>query len=317
MRHDMSRGSVRGTSRLDVQGFSVTDGPGCRTIGFLQGCPLRCNWCANPEGIDPHPVPLLMASTCDLCGDCAGACPYGAVSADGPAVAIDRDICAGCETFPCVNACSRGALEIAGYEVELDQLMRILQRDRRYWGASGGVTLTGGEPLFQRSFATQLLRRCSESYIHTAVETCGYAAWPAYADCLPHLDWNFFDIKHVDDDRHLGAAGRSNDLILSNARRLAESFDGRLVFRTPVIPGLNDSDRDMRDLADFVAHLPRPDLEINLLPIHHYSREKYRKLGQAYPMPDLSIPTPEQLARAAQVFDDAGVTCYVGSETPF
>lgn len=230
---------------------------------------------------------------------------------------IDRVACAGCSDFSCAAVCNPAALQIAGRLTDVDEVMRILQRDRRYWGGSGGVTLTGGEPLLQHHFAVELLRRCSESYMDTAVETGGHVAWQIYAECLPYLDWIFFDIKHVDAARHAAWTSRSNGSILDNARRLAEHFPGRLIFRTPIVPGFNDADEDLVRIAAFIGALPREVREANLLPVHHLGREKYRKLGAPYFSPDRNVSAPADLKRAAAIFQAAGVTCYVGDDTPF
>lgn len=302
---------------FDIQGFSVHDGPGCRTVVFLKGCPLECRWCANPEGMRRHPAPLLRVEACDRCNRCADACERGAIAIDAERLLIDRDACSGCMAFRCAEVCSSGALQIAGQSMDVEAVIRILQRDRRYWGGDGGVTLTGGEPLLQREFAIALLQRCCETYIDTAVETAGHVAWAVYEECLPYLDWIFFDIKHVDAARHAAWTGRSNGLILDNARRLAARFSGRLIFRTPIVPGFNDTGEDLTRIAAFIAALPRETHEVNLLPLHHLGREKYRKLGAPYFAPDCDVCAPDDLARAAAIFRAAGISCYVAGDTPF
>lgn len=302
---------------FDVQGFSVHDGPGCRTVVFLKGCPLACFWCANPEAIDHRATPMVTLERCDGCGRCAPACLFGAVAVDGGAPTFDSDACGRCPDHACVRSCWSEAISVVGRKVTVAELMQVFKRDRHYWGADGGITLTGGEPLAQRRFVHDLLRECAAQYIDTAIETCGHAPWAAYEECLPYLDFVFFDLKHLARDLHRSGTGRSNDLVLENARRLAAGFPGRLVFRTPLVPGFNTGLDHLGALADFIASLGRPDLEANLLPVHHMARQKYSKMGRDYPMPALPACDEGALQKAHDTFVSRGIACYIGDDTPF
>jgi pyruvate formate lyase activating enzyme len=194
-------------------------------------------------------------------------------------------------------------------------LFRIILRDRQYWGNQGGITLTGGEPFFQPVFAELLLKKCYDSFIHTAVETCGNIPWKDIKRSLDHLDWILYDLKHTDSHKHKQLTGTGNRLILDNARRLAKNFKGRLVFRTPIIPGFNDDEQTILRLSEFLESIGKN--EINILPVHHLGREKYSLLGKDYYSNDFQIPRKENLLKIKAFFESRGIYCYLGSETPF
>jgi glycyl-radical enzyme activating protein len=312
---------------FDIQGFSVHDGPGCRTLIFFKGCSLECAWCSNPEGISFHPEPLYRASKCTFDGLCVNACSHAAISVSengqSDHLVFNRKICAACSDYDCVKACCSGALNTGGYKMSVEDLYLRIDRDRQYWGERGGITLTGGEPFAQPEFAHDLLVRCYDAYIHTAVETCGNVPWNNYKNALPYIDWIFFDLKTLDDTRsnYLSgsavrqAAGSPVALILENARRIAREFSGRLIFRLPVIPGFNDDAENIDQTARFIQSTGRH--EINILPLHHLGREKYSLLGKKYYTNDFKIPSKDELHKIAQQFALHGITCYTGSETPF
>jgi len=300
---------------FDIQGFSVHDGPGCRTLIFFKGCPLSCRWCSNPEGKKPFPEPLYRKDKCVFDNLCIDACPNDAIRIDREKLAIERSVCAGCENFICTDACCTGALQKAGYFITLKQLDDLISRDRQYWRGNGGITLTGGEPFFQPEFAIALLKVCHEKYIHTAAETCGQVKWSNYEAVIPYLDWLFFDIKHMDPVRHREGTGHPNTMILDNARRLSTKFPGRMVFRMTVIPGYNDQNEHIHELADFILETGRK--EINILPVHHLGREKYELLGQEYFTSDFTSPSQKSMKQISDLLESKRISCYVGSDTPF
>lgn len=299
---------------FDIQGFSVHDGPGCRTVFFMGGCPLRCRWCANPEGIAGAPGLMHFASKCG-CGKlrCGAACPHKAVSR-GPV--FDRAACAQCRAYDCVDACFSGALKLSGKEYSFKEITGIIRRDREFWGAGGGVTLSGGEPLFQSAFSLAVLRWCREHGISTAAETCAYAAAGEFNKFAIKCDWLFVDIKHMDAKKHKAGTGRSNAVILENIRSLANSnWRGRLVIRLPLVPGYNDDDANLTASAAFMEQNGLK--EINILPFHTMGESKYRQLGLRYAYAGAKPRAPAFLARVAKFFTSQNINCYIGSETPF
>jgi pyruvate formate lyase activating enzyme len=312
---------------FDIQGFSVHDGPGCRTLVFLKGCSLECSWCSNPEGISFIPEPLYRESRCTLDGLCIKACTHGAISichnGESGKLYFDRKICARCTTYDCIKSCWSGALQLGGYEVSVHDIFATISRDRQYWGPGGGMTLTGGEPFTQPEFVHDLLKRCYDAYIHTAVETCGNVPWANYEISLPYIDWIFYDLKTLNESncypstyqRQHNSPCLPVPVILDNARRLAEKFKGRIIFRLPVIPGFNDDSENIIETARFILSTGRN--EINILPLHHLGREKYPLLGKKYYTTDFKIPDKDELHEIAQQFASMGIKCYIGSETPF
>jgi pyruvate formate lyase activating enzyme len=300
---------------FDIQGFSVHDGPGCRTLIFLKGCSLRCKWCSNPEGLHSFPEPLYNSEKCIFDNLCIEACPKDAITPVDARLAFNQGLCRNCFSYDCVAACCTGALKIGGYFIRMVDLYKLICRDRQYWGSSGGITLTGGEPFLQPDFAESILKTCYEAHIHTAVETCGNVPWDNIERSLDHLDFIFYDLKHMDREKHKASTGSDNKLILQNARLLASRFTGRLVFRLPLVPGFNDDDAHIQKVSDFLHRVGKD--EINILPVHHLGREKYALLGLKYFTSDFTPPGKEIIETVQTLFQSNDIRCYIGSDTPF
>jgi pyruvate formate lyase activating enzyme len=305
---------------FDIQGHSVHDGPGTRTLIFLSGCPLRCTWCANPEGLKYRQRLMHKEQFCKGCPRrCVAACPHGAVEAveNGSAlVTFDRSKCDLCETRECVDVCYMRALQVSGKYYTVDEVMKVLSRDRYYWGPKGGVTFSGGDPLMQGKFLTEVLRRCHENYISVCIETTANLPRKTFEAIVPYVQWFFIDVKHMDSRRHKEHTGVGNELIHENIRWLAShGWGGRILLRMPVIPGFNDTPENAKATAQFMKSC---DLkEINLLPFHRLGASKYQQLGMAYGFDDQPATNPEELKPLAAIYQAEGLTCYLGSNTPF
>jgi pyruvate formate lyase activating enzyme len=252
--------------------------------------------------------------------NCARACIRDAVQIgddQNPFPQFDRSICRQCQTMDCVAACLNQALTPAGRSYTVTELMAILVRDQGFWGAEGGVTFSGGEPLSQPEFLETVLRRCRASYIHSAVETSAYTGRDLLLSILPWIDWLLVDIKHMDADAHRAETGVGNERIVANLEAVASAdWAGRLIVRVPIVPGYNDSAENLQSTARFVRDLALH--EVNLLPFHRLGTGKYEQLGLDYGRyAQLAPPTREALRSHQQVFLAAGLSCYVGSETPF
>jgi pyruvate formate lyase activating enzyme len=304
---------------FDIQGFSVHDGPGCRTLVFLAGCPLRCSWCSNPEGMLRRPRLMYRAERCRPHRfRCVAACPSGAVTPadDGGGVVIDRSYCARCSTLACVDACFSQALAVAGRWLEVDELMAVIRRDSDYWGADGGVTFGGGEPLAQPDFLHAVLERCRRAYIHTAVETSALCDRRHLLAALAWLDWLFVDLKHLDSRRHREETGVGNEDILANLEAVAASgWGGRLVVRVPVVPGFNDDPANLEATADRVRQLGLD--EVQLMPFHRLGASKYAQLGLDYRWAEVDGVPPERLAELTGIVTDRGLRCWTDRDAPF
>jgi glycyl-radical enzyme activating protein len=249
---------------------------------------------------------------------CIGACPEGAISVKmaGQYPIFDRAKCARCEHFSCTKGCYNGALRVVGRCVTVQELMETIHRDRAYWGSGGGVTLGGGEPLAQPEFTLSLLKELHDAYVHTAMETCANVPWARLEKALQYLDWIFVDIKHMDPEKHREETGVSNELILRNIERMAAlEKSPRMILRIPVVPGYNDSDENVLDTAEFLGKIGRH--EVNLLPFHRLGVSKYEQLGMKYAYEDTQPPTAEKVDEITKLFEQNGISCYVGSDTPF
>ena len=300
---------------FDIQGLSVHDGPGCRTLVFMQGCSLNCNWCSNPEGISKAPVLLYNVDKCRLDGNCVTDCTFDAIKIINDKLLINRENCKNCSDYSCLNNCYTKALSISAKEMGVTELMKIINRDRQFWGKDGGITLSGGEPILQIDFAEELLKQCYDSYIHTAIETCGNIPWSYFERVMPYLDWIFFDLKNPDNLMHKEAVGSGNELILGNVAKLSKEFKGRLIVRIPVIPGYNNTFEIVKEYIRFFKD--NNITEVNLLPLHHLGREKYGLLGRSYLMDINSTPSKSEMEQVTVAFADSGIESYIGSYTPF
>jgi len=315
----MNTGETKGLI-FDIQGHSVHDGPGTRTLVFMSGCPLPCRWCSNPEGLLLRQRLMYKAQFCKGCPfRCVQGCPKGAVQRSGnggPPVVFDRQKCNQCDSMDCVKVCYMRVLQTSGNWCTVDGLMRLFNRDRCYWGPEGGIRLSGGEPLLQKDFVLKLLQSCNDNYISACVETSGYVPRAVLQAVLPYVQWLFIDIKHMDSAQHMAGTGVPNDLILENIRWIrSNEWPGRLLVRVPVIPGFNDTRENAAATAGFLREVALG--EINLLPFHRLGASKYEQLGMRYEYADQEARGPESLEPLAQVYRTQGITCHLGSDTPF
>ena len=297
---------------FDVKRFAIHDGPGIRTTVFLKGCPLSCAWCHNPESQRREPELLVRSERCVACGTCVSACPNGAIARQSSRAKpeTDRSRCTGCGA--CVTACIPRARTVVGQARSVDDLLAEIERDTLFYDQSGGgVTLSGGEPLAQQEFASELLRRCRSQRIHTAVDTCGFADEAALAAVAEETDLFLYDVKLLDDERHRRWTGASNEKILRNLERLAR--DGKRIWvRYPLVPGINDSERDLAEFGRFVARCPGVEA-VQVLPYHAAGERKFDHLGRRFSLGDVRQPDPEMVENAAAVVRAAaGIAVTIG-----
>jgi len=273
----------------DVQGFSVQDGPGIRTTVFLKGCPLRCPWCHSPESQRFNTELNWMDIRCigvEACGLCLDACPKGCIT-KGPVTKnvanediiypeVDKTNCDECGL--CAQACKATALYMCGKDVTVDEIMRRVTHDRPFFETSGGgVTVSGGECLSQPDFTIELLRRCKEIGIHTAVDTTGFVPWAVIERAMPYADIFLYDLKCMDSALHKQVIGVPNELILENAKKIAAA-GGKLWIRVPTMPMFNDSEEHFRILGEFLSEIKDAVVQVQLLPYHKMGLSKYDRL---------------------------------------
>lgn len=305
---------------FDIQSYSVHDGPGCRTTIFLSGCYLQCRWCANPESWGLRLQILFVRSKClhsQGCLRCLDACRQKAItiSEDG-GVRFDPQLCSQCPELNCAAVCPPEALKVCGRRYAPEALMKVINRDRNFWGPNGGVTFSGGEPFMQSDFLYNMLNLCKASYIHTAIETTAYAPETAFLKIMRKIDFAFIDVKHMDSCLHQQYTGVSNETVLRNIAALKkQEWPGRLILRMPVIPDFNDSLENAAATADFMDGLGL--YEINILPFHRLGDSKWEQLGKIYAYKDSQATPPDKLEELQQYFLQRRIACYIGSDTFF
>ena len=278
---------------FNIQRFSVNDGPGIRTTVFLKGCPLHCKWCHNPESISTDPQLLLRDDRCIRCGECFSLCKNHAVQRMNGSFVTIRDACAECGD--CIEVCNAEAREIAGKELTVQEVMREIEKDIVFYSQSGGgASFSGGEPLLQHEFLMELLQECKKKNLHTVVDTTGLTSPEILERVSRFVDLFLFDLKTLDDAKHIEFTGVSNSQILENLKHLAD-LGKEVIVRIPVIPGVNDDPAEIRASGSFVSSLGNVR-EIHLLPYHTTGLEKYRRLGMEYEMHDTLPPSADDLS---------------------
>lgn len=305
---------------FNIQRFTIHDGPGIRTELFLKGCPLACRWCGNPESQSESIVPGVYASKClgaDKCGFCESACPSpgSLIFKDNRLVSIDRGKCVNC--MECGGQCPADAIKQWGKAMTVDEAMDVILRDADYYRSSqGGVTVSGGEPLLQSEFVTELFRRCHGEQIHTCLESTLCTDWSMIERILAHTDLVITDIKHMDAQVHMRHTGISNINILKNLKKLSEQKTD-LIIRIPVIPGVNDDWKNIEATCDFILdELGNRIVLLQLLAFMRLGEEKYASLGKPYPMSGMNLDRNQfqrHMEELATYFNGRGVNCIIGT----
>jgi pyruvate formate lyase activating enzyme len=260
---------------FSVKRYSIHDGPGIRVTFFMKGCPLNCMWCHNPEGISPFPDTVIRT---DRIGD----------------KEFQRN-------------------EEVGRYYTAEEIIEILDKEKVFINQSkGGVTFSGGEPLLQTEFLTEALSACKAKGYHTAVDTSGYSSAENFKAIIPFTDLFLFDIKHLDEARHLESTGVTNSLILDNYRLLLVSGKDIMV-RIPVIPGINDDQLYMEKLRNFLTDTKTDSLKkIHLLPFHKIGSSKYKRFNIPYRMEGIEPPGNEKIQKLKEMFLKTGIKIKIG-----
>lgn len=279
---------------FNIMRFSVNDGPGIRTTVFLKGCPLACPWCHNPESIERDKEVVLRSDRCLVCGECVDVCAQHAITRVDGQVTTDRALCTRCGD--CVSHCYADARELVGKEWTTGEVMEEILRDTVFFDQSGGgVTFSGGEPFLQHEFLEDLLRACRQRGIHTAVDTTGYTSVSILERIAPLVDLFLYDLKMLDDARHKEHTGVSNRPIRENLTRLVQ-WRKKVIVRIPLVPGVNDDERNIRSSGEWLASLGAIH-EVHVLPYHATGTEKYSRLGKTYTLDAMRTPDRDSVAR--------------------
>jgi glycyl-radical enzyme activating protein len=276
---------------FDIQRFSIQDGPGIRTTVFLKGCPLHCKWCHNPESISPKPQLSYLPDKCISCGECFKVCtPAALVHSQAGKPVVDRPQCTDCGACPPV--CDAKALEMVGREATVEEVMDTVMRDREYYRASGGgMTLSGGEPLFQPEFAEALLRAAKARGLHCCVETSGFTEWKTLERIYPLVDLFLFDWKETNPQLHESFTGQTNKPIRENLAGLHRA-GAKILLRCPMIPEYNARKEHLDGIAAIATEMPNLQ-GVELLPYHRLGMAKLRRFGLPQRMPE-SVKAPDR-----------------------
>jgi pyruvate formate lyase activating enzyme len=294
---------------FDIKRYAIHDGPGIRTTVFFKGCPLRCLWCHNPESWKNNPELSLRFSRCIGCGRCAEICPQNAITMVDNHPVTDIEKCNLCGE--CIDVCLTGAREIIGSQVTVSQVMAEVEKDRVFYDQSGGgVTFSGGEPLYQHKFLLALLDECSSAGIHSAVDTTCYAKSDIIQKVAEKTDMFLCDIKHMDPQIHKEYTGVDNSLILENIRYLAQA-GANIKIRIPVIPGFNDDDKNIEMTAQFVKSLDTVE-QVDILPYNSGGLEKAARLADDFEIMKKVAPNNGEMENIKKNLQEFGFKVTVG-----
>ena len=270
---------------FDIERSSYVDGPGIRTTVFFKGCNLRCAWCHNPESQSGTPQMMLYKNKCTGCGKCKEKCPHGLNTCT---------LCGRCTVY-----CPNDVREICGREIDTDGVMREILKDKELYTLSGGgATFSGGECMLQIDFLTEILKRCKESGIHTAVDTAGHVPYESFERVLPYTDLFLYDIKCVDSEKHRQYTGVGNELILENLKKLL-TLGAPVWVRIPIVSAVNDSECEMKNIRGFLDMHGLPK-KVELLPYHAMGEHKYSAIGKT--VQTFSAPSEEKMNELKKVF---------------
>lgn len=302
---------------FNIQKCSVHDGPGIRTTVFLKGCPLKCQWCANPESQNLEPEVVSFFARCIACNKCMTVCPVGAIEKRELRYEIDKSVCTNCGQ--CVDVCFAESKQMVGKTMTPDAVVKEILKDKMHFkNSKGGVTFSGGEPFIQPCFLAETAGKCRENQVPVAVETCGYGNYELFSPALKYIDLIYFDVKHTDDELHRKLTGKSNEIVLENLRKI-DQHGIEIILRMALIPGYNDQSENLLTVARLAVKTQHVKT-VELMPYHKLGEGKYNSLGRIYQLK--TVKTPEHLELAEwvkvmnKILNPVGKNCFFegGSE---
>lgn len=294
---------------VNIQKYSIHDGPGIRTTVFLKGCPLSCWWCHNPESQSTKNEIMFFEQKCTGCGICVKRCPEEAITMREMKPTIDETKCILCGN--CTDFCYNEAREYVGQKIGAIELFKEIQKDEIFYEESGGgVTFSGGEPLLQVDFLSEVLDICNKKNIHTTLDTSGYTKWENIEKIVNKVDLFLYDLKLIDDEKHKKYIGVSNKLILENLKKLS-SLGKRIFVRMPIIAGINDDNDHIDESIKFIKTLNNIE-QVNLIPYHSMGMDKYKRLNMDYKLSGMEKPADEKMEELKEKFEKEGIKVKIG-----
>lgn len=294
---------------FDIQKFSIHDGPGIRTIVFLKGCPLCCQWCANPESNNFQPELLYYPDKCIRCKKCLETCPNGALECIDGAIVFHSVLCKGC--FNCAAVCCSAARKVSGRSMSVEEVLTEVEKDLVFYETSGGgITFSGGEPLLWPLFIQELSAAMKKHNVNAVLETCGDFPKENFDLVKDTIDLILFDIKLISEKKHIKFCGATNKQILSNFKTVIQEVP--VVVRIPIIPQINDTLADLNDIIEFLMPYKNKIEEINLLPYHNLGISKYDALCRAYLLENHPTPSKEHMEKISGLFENNGYQVKIG-----
>jgi pyruvate formate lyase activating enzyme len=295
---------------FEIQRMSTEDGPGIRTTVFMKYCHLKCKWCHNPESLLNKPQLEWIEHKCIECKTCIETCRQGAIFFDETRLIIERKKCDNCRE--CVEECPSTALNMIGSWWNSEDLFYEVNKDKVYYTESGGgITISGGEPTLQHPFVLKFLKKCKENGISTALDTCGYASEEVYKKLVPFIDLVLFDIKEIDNKKHIEFTGVPNVKILENISWIAKYLKNnnkRIWIRTPIIPGYTATVENIRGIGKFIIDkLNNVPERWDLLAFNNLCITKYERLGIDWPLKDELLMTGDQIEDLYKVAKNTGI----------
>lgn len=290
---------------LNIMRFSTQDGPGLRTTVFLKGCPLSCSWCHNPESQFFGRQLFFRKDRCISCGECLKCSKDGEI---GPGVYDNLPD----ELLDSIlESCTTEARDVYGKLVLASNVMAEVKKDLPFFEESGGgVTFSGGEPFSQPEFLEGLLIEAKKMDLHVAVDTCGLAPWPLIEKLRSRIDLFLYDLKIMDESRHIAETGVSNTTILANLKKLS-AVNENIIIRIPLVPGINDDEENIRDLISFIKSL-KSRHQVKILPYHQAGMSKYELLKKEYQLGHVQKPDTAGLEGIASSFRQHGIKVSIG-----
>jgi len=289
---------------FDIKEGTTEDGPGLRTTIFLQGCPLNCVWCHNPEAKGMDGMVLYRQNSCISCGKCRMVCPVGCHEIQPNFHLFYKERCIECGA--CVQICPTQSLFQNGVEYPVTSIIEILKVGKLFFkGSGGGVTISGGEPLFQPKFTESILYECKKEGIHTCIETSGYTHWNVLSKIFPFVDLFLWDIKETDIKRHEKCTGVGNEEILKNLYNIDKN-NANIVLRCPLIPGINDRSEHWKQVGVLATQLHNI-CWVEILPYHDFAVSKYQGVIGAFASERFTVPNEILIAKCSKILEDMGV----------